>query len=392
VSQTLVIFGASTRAAAFSARRAGLSPWCADLFADSDLRTCCPVQILSADRYPEGFADLAAPEAPWIYTGGLENYPALVSRLARSRPLWGNDAPVLRAVRSPATLYRILRDHGIPCPPTCTRPPGPRDGRWLVKPVAGAGGAGIRFWAGRPPRGNKRVYYQQFIEGDPCSAVYVGARLIGASVQLIGEPWLHARPFQYCGSLSGLPQTLLPENLARLGTVLAEAAGLRGLFGVDFIQRDGVAWPVEINPRYTASVEVVELAQGMSLLANHCRAFDPAIHLAPCPRGLGFQPDQPEWSGYKPNLRGEERTVVGKAILFARAALTFPADGPWQDALRHPPGPWDMPRFADIPHPGDRIEAGRPVLTFFAAADSHGGCRAALQETARDLDRRLYGG
>ncbi len=34
--QHLLIFGASARAAAFSALRAGLQPWCADLFADAD--------------------------------------------------------------------------------------------------------------------------------------------------------------------------------------------------------------------------------------------------------------------------------------------------------------------------------------------------------------------
>ena len=33
-SNRLLLFGASTRAAAFSALRAGLKPWCVDLFAD----------------------------------------------------------------------------------------------------------------------------------------------------------------------------------------------------------------------------------------------------------------------------------------------------------------------------------------------------------------------
>jgi predicted ATP-grasp superfamily ATP-dependent carboligase len=373
----VLIFGASTRAAAFSALRAGLTPWCADLFADADLRARCPVQVIPIDRYPEEFPEVDAPAAPWLYTGGLENHPALVGRLARSRPLWGNGEAALRQVRDPAMLYRILREGGIDCPLTRMRPPNPEDGRrWLVKPVAGAGGTGIRFVVGRRIRQKKPVYYQQFLEGDPCSAVYVagpeGTTLGGVSTQLIGEPWLHARPFQYCGSLSGLPQTP-PANLARVGAVLAAAAGLLGLFGVDFVLHDGIPWPVEVNPRYTASVEVLELAQGVSLLAEHCRVFDAAIPLTPSPSPT----------------RGGGRTVVGKAILFARDTVLFPTDGPWQQTLREPPGLWDVPRFADIPHGGERIEAGRPVLTFFAEAESQAACRAALQETARDLDRRL---
>ena len=54
-----------------------------------------------------------------------------------------------------------------------------------------------------------------------------------------------------------------------LGDALASAFGLAGWFGVDYILRDEIPWPVEINPRYTASVEIHELATGRSLL---CRA------------------------------------------------------------------------------------------------------------------------
>src|SRR5438132_11583565 len=88
----LLIFGASTRAAAFSALRAGLRPWCADLFADRELRARCPVVRVRARDYPQGFLELAERKVhgPWMYTGGLENRRALVHRLARLRPLWGN--------------------------------------------------------------------------------------------------------------------------------------------------------------------------------------------------------------------------------------------------------------------------------------------------------------
>jgi predicted ATP-grasp superfamily ATP-dependent carboligase len=386
VSPTLLIFGASTRAAAFSALRAGLAPWCADLFADADLRARCPVQTIPLDLYPQGFADLATPEAPWIYTGGLENHPRLVSRLARARPLWGNDAAALRKVRSPEALARLFRSAGIPSPDTRTRPPTAADGPcWLVKPVAGAGGSDIRFWTDPSLLQKKRVYYQQFLEGEPCSAVYVsgpaGTRLRGVSTQLVGELWLHTKAFQYCGSISG---AFVPENLTRVGSALADGAGLRGLFGVDFVLRDGLAWPVEVNPRYTASVEVHELAGGVSLLAEHCQVFDPFLspRLAAsiCERG------RPR----SQMLAAKQNRIVGKAIYFARESVTFPTDGPWRQTLREPPGLWDIPPFADIPHAGTRIDAGQPVLTFFAAADSQAACRAALRETAQELDRRLY--
>ena len=54
----LVILGASTRAAAFSALRANLRPWCIDLFGDMDLRGRCPVQTIAPEDYPGGLVRL----------------------------------------------------------------------------------------------------------------------------------------------------------------------------------------------------------------------------------------------------------------------------------------------------------------------------------------------
>src|SRR5262245_65865579 len=99
----LLILGASARAAAFSALRAGLEPWCADLFVDADLGCRCAAHRVAALGYPEALEELArqAPPAPWLYTGGMEHYPDLVDRIAKRRPLWGNLGEVLRLARSP---------------------------------------------------------------------------------------------------------------------------------------------------------------------------------------------------------------------------------------------------------------------------------------------------
>src|SRR5262249_1841279 len=96
-SADLVLVGASVRAAAFSALRAGFRPWCADLFGDSDLRSRCSVTVLDAANYPDGFIDFlsSAPNLPWMYTGALENRRALIRQLTAVRPLWGNDARTL---------------------------------------------------------------------------------------------------------------------------------------------------------------------------------------------------------------------------------------------------------------------------------------------------------
>ncbi len=382
----LLIFGASARAAAFSALRAGLRPWCADLFADVDLQQRCPALRLPG-RYPQGFLNLAARAlpGPWMYTGALENWPKLIRRIAQRRLLWGNDWDALALVRNPTIVANCLTAAGLPVPATHRslreQPP---PGSWLVKPLHGAGGNGIRFWGEeRAPLFQwDRFYLQEYVEGDPCSALYAGVegriRFLGMTRQLIGKHWLHAAPFHYCGSIGPLfPGPGLLHNLERLGTALADVHGLggrmgslRGLFGIDGVLRDGVFWPVEVNPRYTASVEVLEYATGLRALDWHRKAFEPA---APTP-------DLPAAS---------PASFVGKAILFARQDLSFPRTGPWDTVPRSPLPPLEMPAFADIPAAGQPIQAGKPILTFFSRADSESGCEDLLRQIAADLDGYL---
>src|SRR5260370_26812283 len=113
----LLLFGASTRAAAFSALRAGLRPCCHDLFADADLQARCAVTRLRG-KYPHDFLDRidSAVAGPWAYTGGLENWPALVHRMARRRTLWGNDKDALRRARDPGMWSACARAAGLPVP------------------------------------------------------------------------------------------------------------------------------------------------------------------------------------------------------------------------------------------------------------------------------------
>src|SRR5262249_36054714 len=197
------------------------------------------------------------PHGPWMHTGALENRPGLVKKIASRRHLWGNSAEVLRQVRSPLTVFKVLNEAGIPCPKVG---PANRAGRirWLRKPKAGGGGKGITWGAGQDL--SRRHYLQEYIEGESCAALFVAsqsrASLLGVTRQLVGQAWLHAGPFQYCGSIG--PLTLDPSMehaWLRLGNALAAGFQLQGLFGVDCIVRDQIPWPVEVNPRYTASVE-----------------------------------------------------------------------------------------------------------------------------------------
>jgi uncharacterized protein len=359
----LSIVGASARAAAMSAIRSGFEPWAADRFCDCDLRACAPT--IQMDDYPAGLerALSAAPPGPWLYTGALENRPALIERLARTRRLYGVSGESLRAVRDPFRLAAALAKAGLTAP-RCERSGArlPRDGSWLRKPLASAGGCGVHAWevgslAENSPHGTD-IYFQQRIDGLPVGAMYVAAQrtaeLLGVTRQLIGLDWcgLSARVghrFRYCGSIG--PLRLAPAVASRfeqLGNALADAFDLRGLFGVDAIVAYGEIWPVEVNPRYTASVEILERALGVRSVALHSAACGGDIPSLP----PSVQPEN------------DRPACCGKAILFAaRATAVAPEFGNWCN--RQNQGKiW--PALADIPAGGTSVRAGQPMATVLA--------------------------
>ncbi len=374
------VYGASVRAAAMSAVRAGFDVVAGDLFCDRDLRKLCLHAKCPFDNYPDGLAELADefPGFPWMYTGGLENYPALIERISRTRPLWGNGQDVLAKVRDPFWLTGqfVGRVYGPPpvLPPTADLP---LTGEWLRKPISSAGGVGVR--PATPDDFERRAgveydyYLQQRLVGESFSAIFVllngKPKLVGLTEQLVGEEWLHAPPFGYCGSVYPYAHGDYTAKLAQsfIHTV-ALRSGLCGLCGIDMIGDHTARRPVEINPRYPASVEVIELATGVSVLRKHRVAFDTSI---PTPSVWPFGFHHP----------------VGKAIYYAPRRLTFPPAGPWDDDLDRPFDPWRVPGYADIPDAGAVVEKGWPVLTFFATAATPDECKTKLRHTAADLDR-----
>ena len=372
--RTVLIVGATGRAAAHSAHRAGLFPRVADRFADADLVSLCPV--VRIDDRPTGYLDWlqTSPQAGWIYTGPLENHPDWVDRLERCRPLWGNRGQVLRRVRDPSLLQSTLSEAGLPTLRVERELRAlPKDGSWLCKPVRSAGGGLVTVVDDQFTIPAHEVYYQQRIRGQDVSACYLAAKgeavLLGVTRQLIGAAWAGARGFQYVGSLGPCPwRSEVSDAATRLGQTIAAAFGLTGLFGVDAVLCDGELYCLEVNPRYTASVEVIERACGFPTLGWHIDA---------CRSGARPQPS--------PN--GQVGAVAGKAVLYARQETHFtPAVQAWSLSCRDADG-W--PGVADVPIAGSRILPGQPIATLLATGDQISSVEQVLKQRARELAARV---
>jgi predicted ATP-grasp superfamily ATP-dependent carboligase len=372
----VLIAGVSTRALAISAARAGYRVTAVDAFGDMDLREAAEVLTIRPDgpvRFtPAAAAAAAAARAVGAdvvaYTSNFENYPEAVAELSRGRLLLGNPPAVLTRIRNPIVLMRVLRQRGFAVPATrASAPPAaPGPDRWLLKPRRSGGGHGTTPWrSGRPV--SRRAYVQERIRGVIGSIVFAAdgrhAVALGLSRQLVGERSFGAHGFRYCGSLLASERApVFPrqaELLARataLAVAVTEAFGLRGLNGLDFVARDGVPLPIEVNPRYSASMELVERATGSSLFAIHAGACE----------------------GRLPEPTRLPERVHGKAIVYAR-----------RDVVVSDPHAWRVPAIADVPHPGERIRRGHPICTLLADCPDAERCLRALVAGAAAIYRAI---
>jgi predicted ATP-grasp superfamily ATP-dependent carboligase len=427
VPPKIAVVGASARAAAFSLLRAGCEVVAADLFADADLARACKVTRIT--DYPNGLADwlAATPCDGWLYTGALENHPELIDRMAELRPLLGNKGDVLRTVRDTMLLQEWCEQLGFNFPETkpCDSTH-PGEGEWLHKTGQGGNGSGVSR-SSEPGSSSTRSsgYYQRHIPGKPGSAIYLGdgintCTLLGVTRQLIGADLKYPPPqysgeasidlssgegpcrkfevdhhdnanqpspspsrhltdilagrgiindFQYCGTLAPWDLPLnATADLTRLGRVLDTQYSLRGLFGVDFVFDGQRAWLIEVNPRVTAAVEVVERVTGNNLLSEHLAAFK--VHSDP--------------------LRQIASPASGKVILYAKQPLTI--SGSLSEKLLADAGPRHSPQFADIPNPDTPIGAGEPILTVLAAGTNIATVETELRKRIAALEDELYRG
>jgi predicted ATP-grasp superfamily ATP-dependent carboligase len=148
--------------------------------------------------------------------------------------------------------------------------------------------------------------------------------------------------------------------MGAIASALTKAFGLVGLNGIDFVLRAGEPYVLEVNPRYAASMELLERAGRLSVFESH---------VAAC-------------AGALPSVEGPIQDVLGKAVLYARRDVVVGDSVRWlvRDDVR------------DVPFPGERIARGHAVCTVFARGADSVTCYARLVATAAALERELDAG
>jgi predicted ATP-grasp superfamily ATP-dependent carboligase len=234
--------------------------------------------------------------------------------------------------------------------------------QWLRKPQRGGGGSGVKDWKpGTPLRPQELV--QERIDGVLASVAFVAdgrrAVMLGASRGLAGDPAFGAPGHRYCGSIYPLSADRgVLDRMSAIVSAATEAFGLVGLNGIDFVLRNGEPHVLEINPRYCASMELIERGGRLGVFEAHVAACGGALPSS----DLGAPP-----------------AVQGKAVLYARSDLVVGDSTRWllRDDVR------------DVPFPGDHIRRGRPVCTVYASDADSVACYERLVAAAAALEREL---
>ncbi len=363
---SVLIIAQSARALAQSAVKAGWQVCAIDQFGDQDTRAAAECAVVA------DFADtagvLAAGERllekhrsdACIVGGGLECSPALIEAFGRRLPLMGNSAGIYRQMCHPASLCALLERLGIAHPETVLEGPAPSAG-WLAKRAGGSGGGHIRILgAGESPGAG--YYRQRRVDGISASALFLAngrdARILGYTRHWQAKPQADAgQPYLRSGLTRWreVPSSVALQVANMVGE-LTEAAGLRGLCGMDFVlDQGGQVVVLEVNPRPPASFELHE--GDHSLLEAHRKAS--AGQLEPPPPAPA-------------------RMVRSAAVMYTSDPLTIAAGFTWPD--------W----CTDIPAVGTLIGSNRPVCSVTATSTDLETAQAMVQERLLTLRSELW--
>ena len=279
----VLLVGVVTREMAQSAVAAGYEVLSLDYFGDSDQPASAEVFSLVRDFNLEpnlknlaiAAKSLACKVDRVVLGAGLENESALFE-IINPENLWSNSMETVQAVRDLCNLSSVFKSTQILIPKTIfPGDPLPKKGHWLIKDERHSGGLGVREWDGISHI-HKHEILQKLISGELMSACFVAdgqhGRLLGISRQFAGVARLGAPLFYWCGNVAPYQDALLEKMISHAVERLIERTGLIGVNGIDFIIHGDKIFILEVNPRWTGSLELFEKLNGINMFQLHVDA------------------------------------------------------------------------------------------------------------------------
>jgi uncharacterized protein len=272
----LLVVAKSARMLAQVAQKAGLKPLAIDLWGDQDTLCYAEETLLIpslAEEYLLSAIDYFLGRYPVtcvVYGSGFERHLDSLRCINSRLILLGNQAEVFARLQDKPAFFSLLNALKIPYPEVSYHEPD-QEADWLLKPLQGQGGVGIRRYH-RGETAEPSVYWQKYQEGVPHSVLFLAD---GKRSQVVGfnRQWtisLNSRDeFIFSGIINSTELSVAQKaQISGWLNKLVSMLSLKGLNSLDFIQCGQVSYVLEINPRPPASMQL----NNPDLFARHIKA------------------------------------------------------------------------------------------------------------------------
>ena len=352
----VLVAGFSTRHVVQSAFSAGFPVYAVDHFCDQDLTwyTKDRVRFDELEELPSAIEEICHRHQfdLIVMTSGAEDLPT-------DLPVCGTSQEKVRRFLDKLDMQHFFEDLGVPVAGLAGEGEYPA----MIKPRRGAGGwrnaianseEEIAAWKDLYP--GVPYLSQRLVHGVPssvcCVADGIRARAIATNEQLLrgeGGP-----VFGFCGSVTPFEHAQSSAMIA-IAETIAAASGCSGTVGIDFVAGKE-PYVIEINPRFQATVDTVEMAMA-------CNMFQ--LHVDAC-RGM-----LPETS-FHPEMYAARR------ILFAEKDINVHTN------LKHL-----FPIISDIPWPDSFFEEDQAITSVYGRGETREAALTILDKNITTVQQYL---
>ncbi len=358
----VLVAGFATRHVATSAHNAGYEVHCVDSFCDLDLAAV----TASCTRFSElselqGTVEDVCRRMHFDIVAATSCAESL-DLSSVGQKICGSDPKVAAYFLDKKNIQDFFEKNGIPCPKILPEGVYPA----MIKPCNGAGGwrntkaetaedeaRWCAMWENEP------YIRQEIVGGIPCSVSCIsdGKKAVAVSFnEQILRGGSGERAYGFSGAITPMKHPLESE-IVKCAERAVSLSGCVGSVGVDFMAADDRFWAIEINPRFQATMDVVERSRGINLFQAHVDA------------SRGILPHA---------YTGEYLQYAARKVIFAPRDMTVKDDLSKCGA-----------DIADIPALGTEIEEGGAVLSVYGCGASRAEALESLDKTIRKVDRYI---
>ena len=279
-----VLASLSGRGVVCSSQRFGLKLGIMDVFGDKDclssavfwrhIGTCFSVQTgIDCKKFLNSLPVFKVNGFKGLIIGsGFEGKYDVLKQANEILPLYANPLSVFKRLENPVTFFETLKLLEVPFPQVNLS----KDSfeglgcDWILKDLGSSGGRGIKQLFGKKSKNSE--YFQKQLPGTAVSFSFFadGRNVIPLGYSKPVTTKQSNLPFVFCG-LDG-PIELndsIDQEALRISKLIVQKFKLRGFNGIDFLVSDKAVLLVDLNPRITASFEVLQESHNFCFFEKH---------------------------------------------------------------------------------------------------------------------------